>query len=73
VGVCKDPAKAGDTRWLHRSHFDWQRAEQRHDTNTIVGRIYKGLLRLIQLRQQNLALPTEPSPPRWDLLWNPVS
>jgi amylosucrase len=54
-GYDQDPAKAGDTRWLHRLHFDWQRAEQRHDIHTIAGRIYKGLLRFIQLRQQNLA------------------
>jgi amylosucrase len=51
----KDPAKVGDSRWLHRSHFDWQDAERRHDLNTVAGRIYKGLLRLVQLRQQNLA------------------
>ena len=51
----QDPAKTGDSRWLHRSHFDWQDAESRHDLNTVAGRIYKGLLRLIQLRQQNLA------------------
>jgi amylosucrase/maltose alpha-D-glucosyltransferase/alpha-amylase len=54
-GYDKDPAKIGDSRWLHRSRFDWQGAEQRHDTSTVAGRIYKGLLRLIQLRQQNLA------------------
>ena len=51
----RDPAKTGDSRWLHRLHFDWQGAERRHDTNTVAGRIYKGMLRLIQLRQQNLA------------------
>ncbi len=51
----KDPTKAGDTRWLHRPPFDWQRAKQRHDINTEVGRIYNGFLRLIQLRHQNLA------------------
>lgn len=51
----RDPAKTGDSRWLHRSRFDWQDAESRHDINTLAGRIYKGLLRLIQLRQQNLA------------------
>ncbi len=50
-----DPAKTGDSRWLHRPHFDWRSAEQRHDLNTVAGRIYKGMLRLIQLRQQNLA------------------
>jgi amylosucrase len=40
---------------VHRPTFDWEMAEQRHDQETAVGRIYHGLLRLIQLRQQNLA------------------
>jgi len=51
----KDPAKNGDTRWLHRSHFNWELAEDRHDPATAAGQVYKGILRLIQLRQQNLA------------------
>lgn len=51
----KDPAKVGDSRWLHRPHFDWQRAELRRDVNSVPGRVYQGLLRLIQLRGQNQA------------------
>jgi len=51
----KDPEKTGDSRWLHRSHFDWQRAEQRRDLDTLPGRVFQGLLRLIQLRTQNQA------------------
>jgi amylosucrase len=51
----QDPTKIGDTRWLHRSPFDWERAELRWDPETVPGRIYQGLLRLIQIRQQNLA------------------
>ncbi|MGD2136951.1 MAG: alpha-amylase family protein [Gammaproteobacteria bacterium] len=51
----RDPAKVGDSRWLHRTKFDWKRAEQRGDQNTVPGRLYQGLLRLIQLRGQNLA------------------
>ncbi|MFA9459207.1 amylosucrase [Thiohalorhabdus methylotrophus] len=51
----QEPAKMGDSRWLHRAPFDWERAEQRHDTTTVPGRVYEGLLRLIQLRQQNPA------------------
>ncbi|GAB6042038.1 amylosucrase [Endothiovibrio diazotrophicus] len=47
--------KVGDTRWIHRPPFDWKRAEERHDRDTYTGRIYLGLLRLIQLRQQHLA------------------
>jgi amylosucrase len=54
-GYDSDPAKTGDSRWLHRTAFDWERAGQRHDTETVPGRVYQGLLRLIQLRVQNLA------------------
>jgi amylosucrase/maltose alpha-D-glucosyltransferase/alpha-amylase len=49
------PEKEGDTRWIHRPSFDWERAAQRDDTDTDVGRLFHGLLKLVQLRQQNLA------------------
>lgn len=48
-----DPEKAGDSRWLHRAAFDWERAELRRDPSTAPGRVYQGLLRLLQLRAQN--------------------
>jgi amylosucrase/maltose alpha-D-glucosyltransferase/alpha-amylase len=51
----RDPEKRGDTRWVHRPRFDEQRAEQRHDPDTVPGRVFHGLQRLVQLRQQNLA------------------
>jgi amylosucrase/maltose alpha-D-glucosyltransferase/alpha-amylase len=51
----EQPDKAGDSRWLHRPPFDWERAELRREPSSPTGRIYHGLLRLIQLRQQNLA------------------
>ena len=50
-----DPDKEGDSRWVHRAPFDWGRAEQRLDAATVPGRIYQGLMRLIQIRQQNPA------------------
>ena len=50
-----DPAKTGDSRWLHRTAFDWERAEQRRDGTSVPGRLYQELLRLIQLRGQNQA------------------
>jgi amylosucrase len=55
-GYESDAEKIGDSRWLHRAAFDWQRAETRRDPATIPGRIYQDLLRLIQIRQQNPAL-----------------
>ncbi len=57
-----NPIKAGDSRWVHRGKFDWERAELRRDANTPVGRVYQGMLRFIQLRCQNMAFrggPTE--------------
>ncbi len=50
-----DPEKAGDSRWLHRFTFDQERAELRRDPATVPGRVYQQILRLIQLRGQNLA------------------
>jgi len=51
----KDPEKAGDTRWIHRPAFDWDKVEQRQQADTLPGRLFEGLLRLQQFRTQNLA------------------
>jgi amylosucrase len=51
-----DPAKAGDSRWVHRPRMDWQRAERRHDPSTTEGQIYARLRHLIRLRQEHEAL-----------------
>lgn len=48
-----DIAKAGDNRWVHRPAFDWQKADDRFEPETIVGKVFHGLLRIIQLRQQH--------------------
>ena len=60
LGVLNDydyenhPEKTGDSRWLHRPLFDWKRSESRHDQETPMGKIFHGLLKLNQLRQQNI-------------------
>jgi amylosucrase/maltose alpha-D-glucosyltransferase/alpha-amylase len=51
----KDPDKIGDSRWVHRAAFDWERAEERGDDKTPAGRIFQGILRLIQLRHRTPA------------------
>ncbi|MFO1066881.1 MAG: alpha-amylase family protein, partial [Pirellulales bacterium] len=48
--------KSGDSRWLQRGAFDWTRAELRRDLSSVPGRVFQGLLRLLQLRRQNRAL-----------------
>ncbi|MCB1224328.1 MAG: alpha-glucosidase C-terminal domain-containing protein, partial [Verrucomicrobiales bacterium] len=50
-----DPEKAGDSRWVHRSPFDWILAEQRHVPDTWQCRIHEGLLKLVQVRRNNPA------------------
>jgi amylosucrase/maltose alpha-D-glucosyltransferase/alpha-amylase len=50
-----DAEKVGDNRWLHRPSFDWERAQERKDPETVPGRVYHGLLRLLQIRTQNQA------------------
>ncbi len=54
-GYDADPVKQGDSRWLHRTAFDWERAEQRWEADSLPGRVHQGLLRLIQLRGQDMA------------------
>lgn len=44
------PAKSDDSRWVHRPFIDWESAARRHDPQSLEGRIYEGLQRLIQLR-----------------------
>jgi glycosidase len=51
-----DPVKAGDSRWVHRPFFDWDRAARRDDTNMVEGRIFQGLQRLIALRRSQPAI-----------------
>lgn len=55
-GYRDDPAHADDSRWVHRPVADWGRFARRHDENTVEGRIYPRLRRLIDLRQANPAL-----------------
>jgi len=38
-----DPAIQHDSRWVHRSHFDWDKAEKRHQSGTVEQRIFSSL------------------------------
>jgi len=51
-----DPARQGDSRWVHRIRADWECIARRHDPNSIEGRIFNGMLHLNQIRQQTPAL-----------------
>ncbi len=46
-----DPAKADDSRWVHRPKADMELYARRDDPQSVPGRIYQGLRRLIALRK----------------------
>ena len=52
-GYRADPAKHDDSRWVHRPAMDWARAERRHDSATVEGRLYQRLAHLIALRREH--------------------
>jgi amylosucrase len=51
-----DPAHADDNRWMHRPAMDWGAAERRHAPDTVEGRIWAGLQRLIAARRATRAV-----------------
>ncbi|MDQ2694068.1 MAG: alpha-amylase family glycosyl hydrolase [Pseudomonadota bacterium] len=51
-----DPDKADDSRWVHRPKTNWEALNQRNDTHTPFGRVFKGLTHLIHLRKEQPAL-----------------
>lgn len=54
-GYRDDPAKAGDSRWIHRPATDWAAAARRAEAGSVEGRIYGGLAHLITLRKTHPA------------------
>jgi glycosidase len=49
------PAKAKDSRWVHRPAMDWTRAARRLDPASMEGKIFTRLQALIRLRKENPA------------------
>lgn len=47
-----DPAIQHDSRWVHRSHFDWDKAEKRHQSGTVEQRIFSSLKKMIARRKE---------------------
>ena len=54
-GYRQDASKAGDSRWVHRPFADWEKLGRRNDENTLEGRVYRRLHRLIQVHKNEAA------------------
>jgi amylosucrase/maltose alpha-D-glucosyltransferase/alpha-amylase len=52
----KSPEKVGDTRWIHRTKFDWNKSKERSNPDSPEGTLFSGLLKLVQLRERTQAL-----------------
>lgn len=55
----QQPDLANDNRWIHRPQMDWELVAERGDPQTVAGRIYAGLRRLIDARKRTRALHAE--------------
>ena len=51
-----DPTRRDDNRWMHRPPMDWAAAERRHEPETVEGRLWSGLRRLIVARAASPAV-----------------
>lgn len=47
-----DPLKAGDSRWVHRPWFDWEKAEKRNSPGTVEYKIFSALKQMIAIRKE---------------------
>ena len=52
----KDPAKAGDSRWVHRPKMKWEYLEELEQGNSLRKRIFNSIVQLIELRKSLPAL-----------------
>ena len=48
----ENPKLRDDSRYLHRGKFNWELAENRSDENSIQGKVFTGLRKLISIRKQ---------------------
>lgn len=51
----EDPSKRNDSRWAHRSSFDWDQAERRFHSGSVEQRIFFPLKKLIAIRKETPA------------------
>ena len=56
----KDPAQAGDSRWVHRPLWSEALAAQRHDPSTPAGRVFEALALLARVRRENPVFGVQP-------------
>ena len=51
----EDPAKFGDSRWVHRPFVNWEKIDRRNEPHALEAEVYGGLQRLIAVRKETEA------------------
>lgn len=51
-GYLQDPDLCADSRWMHRPYMDWQAATRRRREDTVEGRIFQGIQRIVRARKR---------------------
>ena len=54
----ENPLKADDSRYIHRGAMDWAAAERRNDPETVEGRLFRGIRKLEELREEHRVFDT---------------
>lgn len=49
----KNPKRYDDSRYLHRGAFSWENAEKRNDADSVQGRVFSGMQKLISLKKEH--------------------
>ena len=68
----ENPDLAADSRYLHRSVFNWKNAERRAEEGTVQYGVWEGLKRLEKLRRENPCFGSNAYVTTWDTGCMPV-
>lgn len=68
----KNPDIAADSRYLHRSPFNWENAEKRTQEGTVQHAVWEGLKKLERLRRENPCFGRDAAVTTWDTCRMPV-
>ncbi len=68
----ENPDLAADSRYLHRSAFNWENADRRREEGTVQQRIWDGLGRMETLRRENPCFGKDAYVTTWDTCRMPV-
>lgn len=68
----KDSVKSSDSRNIHRSHFDWEKAKNIKEKGSIQERVYSGIKSIIDAKRENICFDKDAKTTTWDCSNNKV-